>query len=90
MDQPQRLQIGDRVRLLRERIMLPMGTAGTIRRVFVSGQLYDVAFDARNLLRVIPGDQLEPERMASEDTPFAAPSSNHILKYRGPGEHDDR
>jgi hypothetical protein len=66
MEQPQRLQIGDRVRLLRERIMLPTGASGTIRRVFVNGQLYDVAFDGRNLLRVIPGDQLEPERIASE------------------------
>jgi hypothetical protein len=59
MEQVQRWQVGDRVRAIRQSRLLPLNIQGTIERVFLISDLYEVRFDDRSWRRVVHHSDLE-------------------------------
>ena len=61
-------EIGDRIRARISIHGVPMGTPGTIRRLFSSGDdLYDVEFDNHPRLYAVRGGDLEPLDQEHQD-----------------------
>ena len=59
MDQPQRFRVGDRVHMIGTDLHVPRGIQGTVERVFVVGDLYEVRCDDRAWRRVVHHSDLE-------------------------------
>jgi hypothetical protein len=68
MTQPQRFQVGDRVRTVRKTTNIPKGTTGTVERTYPNSQLYDVRFDGPYVLRLMFGTELELVARADTST----------------------
>ena len=59
MEPQQYLRVGDCVRTTKPLVLLPVGSVGTIQRVFVAGRIYDMRFDGSTMPRAVPHDCLE-------------------------------
>jgi hypothetical protein len=59
MEPRQHFQVGDCVRTTKPLAWLPLGSIGTIRRVFSVGRIYDMRFDGSTMPRAVRHDCLE-------------------------------
>jgi hypothetical protein len=69
MEPQQQLQVGDCVRTTKPLVLLPLGSVGTIQRVFSAGRIYDMRFDGSAMPRAVAHDCLEliePQSIATE------------------------
>ena len=55
----QHFQVGDCVRTTKPLAYLPIGSIGTIERVFSPGRIYDMRFDGSTMPRAVRHDCLE-------------------------------
>jgi hypothetical protein len=62
-----RVLVGDRVYTTRHLIGIPPGRIGTIRTVFILGDLYDVLFDGCTFLRIVHHAELVPAVTRPDD-----------------------
>ena len=60
MAQAQVLYVGDRVQTTEPLAGLPLGSTGTIGKVFPAGEFYDVRFDGKLLPRLVHCSALGP------------------------------
>jgi len=58
MEAPAHFQIGDRVRTVRQLMLLPEGSVGTLRRIYRVRNLCAVDFDAWPGVRILPIQEL--------------------------------
>ncbi len=59
MEPRQYFQMGDGVRTTKPLVLLPLGSVGTIQRVFSAGRIYDMRFDGSVMPRAVRHDCLE-------------------------------
>jgi hypothetical protein len=59
MEPRQYFHRGDCVRTTKALVLLPLGSIGTIQRVFSAGRIYDMRFDGSVMPRAVRHDCLE-------------------------------
>ena len=59
MEPWQYFQVGDCARTTKSLVLLPLGSVGTIQRVFSAGCIYDMRFDGSVMPRAVRHDCLE-------------------------------